>query len=37
LERADSIHDPMPVATPDSTKQYFIAVAPPGCVVDASR
>ncbi|HET7552946.1 MAG TPA: hypothetical protein VFK04_16750 [Gemmatimonadaceae bacterium] len=37
VERSDSSHDPMPVATPDSTTKYFIRVAPPGCVVESSR
>jgi hypothetical protein len=32
VQRADSTHDTMPVATPDSTKKYFILVAPPGCI-----
>jgi hypothetical protein len=37
VQRADSTHDTMPVATPDSTKKYFILVAPPGCVVKDAR
>jgi hypothetical protein len=32
VQHADSTHDTMPVATPDSTKKYFILVAPPGCL-----
>lgn len=37
VQRADSTHDTMPVATPDSTKKYFILVAPPGCVAQDAR
>jgi len=37
VERGDSTHDRMPVSAPDSTKKYFILVAPPQCVVEASR
>lgn len=37
VQRADSSHDPMPTAAPDSTKKYFIRVAPPECVVEVSR
>ena len=37
VQRADSIHDPMPIATPDSAEEYFIRVAPPGCVAEPSR
>ena len=37
VQRADSTHDPMPVAIPDSTKKYFIRVAPTGCVAEDTR
>ncbi len=32
VQRADSSHDRMPVAVPDSSVKYFILVTPPGCV-----
>ena len=37
VQRVRSVPDSMPVATPDSTKKYFILVAPPGCVAEAAR
>lgn len=37
VQRVRSVPDSMPVATPDSTTKYFILVAPPGCVAEASR
>jgi hypothetical protein len=37
VQRTDSTRDRMPVATPDSTKEYFIRVAPPGCVAKDAR
>lgn len=37
VHRVDSARDSMPVAPPDSTKKYFILVAPPGCVAEALR
>ena len=37
VHRIDSARDSMPVAPSDSTKKYFILVAPPGCVAEAPR
>ena len=37
VRRVESILDSIPVATPDSGREYTILVAPPGCVAEPSR